>query len=194
MKSVKVRIVGTTALLMHNIDAANPLAPHSAQMAKLHEAKRRKGADTIDILRQIADLEFETGMYYSADNNGPFIPAYVIERCIRAGASLVRKGKDVTRAVQLRGHFVPLDYDGPRTMAELKADHNFRYATMVAIQKAKVLRTRPMFSRWSCRFEMVVDERRVTVAEALSYLTDAGIFEGIGDGRTMHFGRFTVEA
>ena len=87
-----------------------------------------------------------------------------------------------------------LVYDGPQDVAGIVADHNFRYDALVTVNRVKVPKSRAIVRDWSCVVEIglmpgdVIDEKDI-----IKYMTDAGLYCGIGASRTYGFGRFDVQ-
>jgi len=189
MRVLKVKITGTGPLLMHNSQLANPFNKFAQRLAELNVQKKKKGVDKLEILREMADTEWEGGLYYD-DKLGPYVPAEMIRATLIGGARLTRGGKTVERAVFIPKARFKLNYKGPRKLADLRKDENFRDQRMVRVGQVMVLRTRPMFEEWSVEVEIGYNEKAIDGEIIRRYLEDAGAFEGFGDGRSLGFGRF----
>ncbi len=181
---LKVEIVGVSPLLMHNGQLADPLCPHVKAMRKItsKSAKSKTDADHEEASR----IEFMGGLYI--DKGGPIIPGELLEACIRDGARVERKGKDVVAGVWCDA--AKLEYKGPRDPDKLWADKRFMDRRGAKIGKATVQRTRPKFRSWSASFVVNFDSRLVdkdVVVDAIH----AGGRKGLGDYRPK-FGRFDV--
>lgn len=181
--TLSVELIGVLPLLMHNERLANPLDP-AAKKLKVITAKRKK---TDDDLENLSRVEFEGGLYHD-DKIGPFIPSKWILSMIRDGAKITKQGKDATRAIVLTETECPLLYKGPRDIEGLwKA--GFYDRRMVGNQKARVLRTRPRFNKWSLPFTLQFDETVFDRVQIERILTTTGRMVGLGDYRPT-FGRF----
>jgi hypothetical protein len=209
-QELRVRLTGRTPLLMHNVNLVDPQYVHTKEVARLIALKKKKGADTELYDAQIGDAECEGGMYYSdapwhdGFNQipaGPYIPGEWISAGLRDAARLSRKGKTVQGG--LAG--VPCspllyweDFDGkkpgPRNMAALKADERYRLRRVVGVNGSKVVRVRPRFpTPWAVEVTLTHTPYLLSRSDLLEYLTHAGTFTGIGDGRNIGFGRFQVD-
>jgi len=183
---ITVKLIGTLPLLVHSERLANPLDP-AAKKLKAITAKRKK---TDDDLEALSYAEFEGGLYHD-DAIGPYIPVHAILALIRDGAKLTKQGKDATRAILLSDTKIPIQYSGPRDVAGLWKK-GFLDRRMVGNQKARVLRTRPRFEKWSLEFVLQFDESVFDRIQIVSILKTAGRMVGLGDYRPT-FGRFEVE-
>jgi len=57
----------------------------------------------------------------------------------------------------------------------------------------KVWRIRPLLETWKVSFELIDPFGRIRKQDLLELFEYAGVFEGVGDGRKIGFGRFTVK-
>jgi hypothetical protein len=190
MKTIKVKWTGIRPLLMHNglmADPTNPLVRRSKEITS-KGSKKMTDADYEEKNR----LDWEGGLYWDTED-GLIIPSDNIERCIQLGAQKSRIGKDVQAAVFCTAPHVAIDYTGPKDKEKLYADPRFSLRKGVAVNKARVIRIRPMLpTGWSLTFEVEFDESIVNPKSLLKAMTDAGALIGLGDWRPK-FGRFLVE-
>ncbi len=190
-----ITLTGSTPLLMHNSRLADPDDPHTRAIAKVN-AKRNNKTDEDN--REVSRLQFAGGMYYD-HQIGPYLPGPNLIRALRNAGNLVQKnrgGKQIERGFILLAERTPLDYDGPRDIDELWGDGTTPFVDrrMVKIpQGGRVPTTRPIFSRWSATFEFDLDANEIDKDDFASYAEKAGRVEGVGDGRRIGYGRFTVE-
>lgn len=61
-----------------------------------------------------------------------------------------------------------------------------------AASKSKVWRIRPQINEWENTIEIIDPTDRMTEKELRSLLEYAGLIEGVGDARSLNFGRFEV--
>jgi hypothetical protein len=190
MKTIKVKWTGIRPLLMHNglmADPTNPLVRRAKEITS-KGSKKMTDADYEEKNR----LDWEGGLYWDTED-GLIIPSDNIERCIQLGAQKSRIGKDVQAAVFCAAPHVAIDYTGPKDKEKLYADPRFSLRKGVAVNKARVIRIRPMIpTGWSLTFEVEFDESIVNPKSLLKAMTDAGALIGLGDWRPK-FGRFLVE-
>ena len=186
MAVIRFAIKGET-LLMNNIQSANPMFPGAKALKELTGLKKK----TDEILCQISDQEFRNAIYYR-EGIGPYIPGIWLFKCIESGAKKHKLGSKMRQSCIVQETSVPLKYKGPRDIEALVADPYFRLVTAVGVQRAKVMRTRPLFQDWSLEFSVLYDDEDINKNEIITALTDCGKKIGIGDYRP-HYGRFEVE-
>ena len=190
MKQMLVKWTGIRPLVMHNGLMADPTNPLVRRIKEITSKGSKKLTDSDYEERD--RLEIEAGLYYD-EKLGPIIPADNIERCIQLGAQKSRIGKDVQAAVFCTEPIVKLDYEGPRAKEKLLTDQRFQLRKGVAVQKARIIRLRPMFpTGWSITFTLEYDESILNEKNIVKAMEDAGALVGLGDWRPK-FGRFLVE-
>lgn len=185
MKQISVHIRGLQPLLCHSDRGSDPLDPLKREQARF-TGKRKK---TEDDHQEIGRLDWLLGLYTRGDK--PVMPTWNIFACIRDGAKLTKRGKDVTRAVLFDSESTPILYDGPSNIDDLYADKRFVHRCSVGNQKARVIRTRPMFPEWELKFDFLFDESVFNQEDILGILESAGRYIGLGDFRP-RFGRFEI--
>lgn len=181
---VRIELTGTTPLLMHNIQLADPDNPF-VQDIQTFTSKRKK---TEDDRRAIEKLEWYGGLY--ADGRGPIMPTAAVRRCIEQAGIISKQKTAVRRALAFADLAVPLVYDGPRDVDKLWELPEFRDRSMVGIQGKRTVRVRPQFRQWA----LVADAELLTDVLDLDdfqrIVSLAGRAEGLGDNRVNGHGRF----
>jgi len=159
-------------------------------------SKKGRGLKDEEQLEQISRLEFFGGMYLNEEMR-PSIPERSIFAVVRGGARKYKEGKTVEAGLIVAKPFFPILYDGPQTWQELYDYENehgerpFVDVRMVGIQRNKVVRTRPCFlTPWAIEIEVEAIVEVLDPTKMLMYLETAGLQLGIGDGRSMGYGRF----
>lgn len=185
--TIDLKIVSRNALLMHSERGVNVLDPLVKQK-KAITGKRKK---TDEDLAAIARLEWEISLYFD-DDLGPYIPGQNIEACIVEGAKLEKRGKDIARGLNIVEDRIKLDYKGPRELEKLWADPRFNDIRSVGQQQVRIMRCRPIFHEWSCKFTIAYDKEIFDPADLIRIIQKAGKYCGLGDFRR-RFGRFDVE-
>lgn len=198
MKLVEVVIRGVSPLLMHNVRLANPLDRYTKQMGVLNREKKVKNADKEAIAAEMARVEWEGGLYHSEtdrhnDGMGPYLPARNIHQAIHEGAKMTREGPAVREGAYAAAPKFRLEYEGPRTVAELW-EAGFVDQRMVVVGQAKILRTRPIFEQWSATIRFAINPEVCDADRFIEFIRAAGAFKGVGDGHSgiMAMGRFEV--
>jgi hypothetical protein len=149
--------------------------------------KRKK---TEDDHIKLSDMEFQMSLYINEDGR-VFLPSENIEAMLANAAKRSKQGKDAIIAISAEDAI--LEYKGPKDVAGLLADLNFRDIRPVAVQKARIARTRPIFKDWSATLKIHFDESVVNTSDIEKFMKDAGAYIGFGDFRPK-FGRFQVES
>lgn len=186
MKNLKITWKGITPLLMNSCKCVNPLHPISIEKKK-YTSKRTK---TEEDLKIISDLDWEAAAYWK-DDIGMYIPAEAVEATIVNGAKMNRKGTDVQKYCSVTDLYIPLDYGENLTKEQLIADEKYRDVRAVNVQRAKLLRTRPRFEKWSIAFNMRYDENKIDLETIINALENAGAYVGLCDYRP-RYGKFLV--
>jgi hypothetical protein len=183
---VKLRLVGSTPLILHNIRLADPDDPVVRQIAGL-TAKRSSMTDADRL--QVAWLKFLGGLYHD-DEAGPYLPATHIFASIIGAARKTRKGMDVESGVIWLADKAPLEYDGPRDPEKMwdNGGGPFVDRRMVRVGQARVPQVRPIFPDWSAEIEIDYDDSILNLADLRAYCERAGRV-GVGDYRRF-YGRY----
>lgn len=176
-------------LMMHNVRLADPLDRYTKALKALTSNKKKSDEDHIEIGR----MEFEGGLYFDPAI-GPYVPDIWLTAMLVEGARKRKKGKTFEAHVSIPDEKHPLVYDGPRTVDGLwDAGSRFVDRRGVRVQQAKLMRTRPIFRDWKVTFRIQLLECDLNPSDIEAAILDAGPF-GIGDGRPMYAGKFTLES
>lgn len=183
---LRYTLTSSAPLIMHNGQMADPLNYYAQELHKISGKTKKTDADHM----RMAEIEFMAGLYMGED--GPIIPAYVIDAMTVNAAKKSKEGPAAKSSVFCLGH-AQLEYDGPRTADELWADERFRLraAAVVGMGK-KVMRTRPMFGTWSLTATINVEITIVNPERIDEWMRVAGTQVGLGDWRPQH-GRFQAK-
>lgn len=183
----RITIEGTAPLLMHNSRLANPLDPAAKELKRV-TGKRKK---TDDDYAEAARLEHLGGLYLDPDV-GPYIPGDNIWRSLLDAARKHRMGPKIEGGVLVTTDVNPLAYPGPRTAEALWGDENFRHMASVKVQKARLMRCRPIFRQWRTEATGVIDPSVIDLAELAQVAETAGTLIGLGDWRP-RYGRYAAQ-
>ena len=133
-----------------------------------------------------------------------FIESSYIFACLRDGAKYTKKGRGsiqsmVSATLQVTSDRVLVDRHLPENVAELinQTDEPV-YLDVRSVKnpntKGRNVRYRVAASPgWRATFEIMWDKTIVSRNEMQATIIDAGRFSGLGDGRNIGFGRFTIE-
>lgn len=186
MKIVRLRFNGACPLLMHSERGANPL-DKAVQAHKELTSKRQK---TEDDQLAIAWSEYKLAIYHD-EQLGPYIPATNIDRCIQVGAQANKLGKKFAASARCTKDKIKLLYSGPSDVQGLY-DAGYVDVRSVGVQRARVMRVRPLFRSWSVEFDFAYDESELDESNIIIAAETAGRIVGLCDYRP-RFGRFDVE-
>lgn len=184
---VKLQIVGSTPLLMHNIQLADPDNDWAKEIA-VYTAKRKK---TEDDRREIERLEWFGGLY--VEDGRIVMPTGNIRKSFVQAGKISKQGTQVSRALQFADLNVPLAYDGPADLEALYADKAYSNRAAVGISGKRTMRVRPQFVNWAIAAEAELLEEVMDPGDLSRVADRAGKAEGLGDNRVNGYGRFSVE-
>lgn len=184
-KTLKYKLTGSAPLIMHNGQTADPLNKWSKLIKQISSKRAKTDAD----YEEMARLEFMAGLYL--DDNGPVLPAYMIEAAILGGAKKSKEGQASKSGCFCLDH-AHLEYEGPRSADELWNDEEFRFMQNVRIGQSRVPRMRPIFHEWSATVTLNVEDTLINPARVDEWLRASGTQVGLGDWRPQ-YGRFTAE-
>lgn len=183
MNTTKIRITGTTPLIMHNGRLADPLDPFTQALAKL-TCKKQK---TLEDHKAVSKAEWY-GSLYTDDDGRPCLPGEVLEAALVEGAKKFKLGKVAKGGIIVVGNF-PLEYDGPKNIDKLWDHGGYLKRSAVKVQMSRVMRSRPIFPQWTCSFDVLWDPSMLKDEDQLSEIATAAGQSGVGDWRPK-FGRF----
>lgn len=185
MNTTTFTINGITPLIMHNGRLSDPLDEWTQALAKL-TSKRKK---TIDDHKAVSKTEWFGGLYID-DDGTPCLPGEVIEASLVEGAKKYKLGKASKGGLVVVGNF-KLKYDGPKTAEKLWEHGGFLKRASVKVGTARVIRSRPIFPEWSCKFSVMWDPSLISDEDTLREIVESAGQSGICDWRPK-FGRFQV--
>jgi hypothetical protein len=186
MIKFSITLEGTNALLMHSARLSNPLDPMAKAMKKISGKRAKTDEDHLELAR----LEHGGSLYFD-DEVGPYLPSDNIWRSLLDGGKKHKLGVKVKEGITFTTDVNPLHYKGPRTVAGLWGDENFRHTASVKVGMARVTRTRPMFAQWVTEAEGILDPNILDFDDLKMIADTAGSVIGIGDWRP-RYGRYTA--
>jgi hypothetical protein len=185
VESIRLRLIGTKRLLMHNGRLADPLDPITKDLTRLTLKRPRTEADHFEISR----VEWFGGLWL---NDGkPCIPCEALMATFVQAAKIRRKSSEAKVGLIVEDH-AALIYDGPTDMDELWKDKSFRLRTGVKLRGARTMRTRPCFENWSVEFTAYFFPSLFDRQSVIDLYVVAGFMKGLGDWRPQH-GNFSVQ-
>lgn len=188
MELLKIKVLGTSPLLMHRDTFADPLKPATIAHKQL-TSKRKK---TEDDHQAIARSEYVSSLYWHAAD-GIFVPGQNFDSAFFEGAKLQKLGVRWKRGALVVEDRVRLAFDGPSSPDALWDDKRFVDCRGVKIGASKVMRYRPIFLEWAAELTVQINTDVLDPVEAKKAMADAGALIGVCDYRP-RFGRFSVAA
>jgi hypothetical protein len=188
---VTLELTGTTALLCHNVQLADPDNQFVREMKVLTAKKTNK---TEDDRRAVERLEWYGGLYSVNGINGPVLPTANLRKCLNEAAKVTRQGKQVERSLLFLDLHVPIIFDGSRDIDELYAQPAHHNRASVRVGTGRVMRVRPCFPHWAIVANAELLEDVMDLIDLIRILERAGLVEGLGDNRRNGYGRFVGKA
>lgn len=189
MIEVRISLVGTSPLLMHNVTLADQDCEPAKAWAQISAKRKKTEKDRADIAR----IEWFAGLYLAPGVEGPVLPTKNILRSLVDGGKVTRQGVVVTRALTPLDMFSPLAYEGPRDPQALWDSGRFIDRSVVNVGKSKVVRTRPRFDSWAVVADFFLQEDLLGVESLDQIAYTAGRGSGLGDNRINGFGRYRAK-
>jgi len=187
LQSVDFKIVGVSPLLMHNGQLANPLNKFTKQL-KAVSGKRKK---TDEDFAEMSRIEWHAGLY-TDESEKLILPSTLLEAAIANGAKQSKLGKAFKSSVFVNEDAalnIGVDY---KKASDLWGREEFVDVRAVVIGRVRIMRTRPVFRRWSCTIQVLFDDEQVNLENVQRAVEDTGTKVGLGDFRPK-FGRFDVQ-
>jgi hypothetical protein len=172
----------TNPLVIHNSRLSIPTDPFAEQLSRITSkpSKQRTHEDHVEMSR----VEWEGGLYWDEDI-GPFVPTSYAMTTLWQSAKLTRDGEGLRRAVTLLGDNdggrLAIDYEGPRDVAGMWADDQFRLVMSLPQGRVRVTRTRPRFVPWQLRMTVLLEEALMNPSVFEEIAVRAGRLIGIGE-------------
>ena len=202
MERIEFTIKGQSALMMHNIQLANPLNKYVKELKPLTSKRNKTDAD----LEEISRIEWEGGLYM--ENGKVVIPAKCLNATFFAAAKKRKNGPKWRTGAIFDKDFYYLEYPGPKINVTVNGNIPnpeldkfyglYANQDMVRVGGSGVLRTRPIFTSWSCDVCILYDEGILDERTLRQTAVDAGYLIGLMERRPNSpnggtFGRFEPE-
>lgn len=186
MEQLRIRITGTSPLMMHADTLANPLNTAT----KLHKEMTGKRKKTEDDHLAIAKSEFISGCYWSPET-GFYVPGANLDATFLGGAKLQKLGVHWKRGALVLENHVKLLHDGPGTPDALWESPSNVDCRGVKVGSSKIMRYRPIFMSWAAELTVAINVDVLDLQEARKAIEDGGALIGTCEYRP-RFGRFEV--
>jgi len=186
-QELTVNLSGLSPLLMHCGQMSDPLNDFTIRMKAISKLRNK----TDEHHEQMARIEWEAGLYLN-DKGAPCIPGENIESMFIAAAKKQKMGPQAKAGIICDGNFAVV-FDGPKGIEALYEDGRFSDRRSVCIQRARIMRTRPIFYDWQLKFKINYLPDQFEKSQVAEILDIAGRVIGLGDYRP-RFGRFLVDS
>jgi len=204
MDSSRIKIRGLApGMLQHSIDGGFLPSAAKTRMDEINSMSP-KAKKLPEIVAERERCEWLLGAYRD-DRDMPALPSRVIRASIWTAAKLTKDGKRVQRGVQVSNvEFTVLGGEGKTIRELIDVTHTgpdgdqigtYWHRAVVAVQRQRVMRIRPLFPRWEAAFDVQFDTTIVDKATLMSWIESAGRTIGVGDWRPDtggEHGRFEV--
>lgn len=189
----RVRLIGTTGLVLDNIASADPDSEIFREIKAITDKKEMTAED-----RQRKDwLAYHGALYVDGDR--VMLPWANILRALRSGANLVGgamlSGKAASGIASAATDF-EIEHDGPKP-DRLYDDPRFRLSKMVnknpSGKKAMIMTVRPIFPQWEVNFGLTVLNEVIGWDQFKRVFEMTGEAVGVGNARRLGYGRFATE-
>jgi hypothetical protein len=192
-----VRLESTRPLIMHRGNLADSFDPWARRIKEISSKRKKTDEDAAELQKR----EFLGSMYYDPEI-GIYIPSENVRACIVEGARVSKLGVQAETGIEVIAYgkneaAIPFEYEGPKDPEKLwnsrKKDgsSDFIFTRGVRVSQARIMRTRPRFSKWAVDFILEIDTELLNPDQAIQAMVHAGSRKGLGDWRP-RYGRFTV--
>lgn len=198
LKNYSVHLKSLSPFVMHNDTLVNPLHPLKKKLSEISGLRNKQDEHYL----AMAKIEWESGLYYD-DEIGLYLSSKMIGGCIKSSARKEKKGKDTKAIIIDCFPGTPLIGYEKMTPEKLwnvrnkKNEQVYVFTEAVKVQRAKIMRTRPIFNNWEVKFNLILNTEILSENEVVRIIERAGIEYGVGELRpelaTGICGRFKLE-
>ena len=183
MKKVRsYQLTGVVPLLMHCGQLADPLNRWTKAIKEISGKRMKTEADQ----EEMAKLEWMGSLYL--ENGKPCIPGIAMQATLINAAKQQKKGPKAKAGLVCETNFA-LTYDGPLDPGLLWEDERFRDRTAMVVQRARVMRTRPIFFPWGATIDVAYNDEMLNAADIDAFVKIGGDTIGLLESRP-RFGRY----
>jgi hypothetical protein len=175
-------------MMQHNTRLANPLDTE----AKKHKEVSGKRKKTDEDHEWLAWHEWIMSLYLDEDQK-VILPARVIQATIENGAKDFRKGIQFKSSFNVVDDAKLINPDNGRqyTLKEIEDKEKFIDCRIVVVKGNRIMRTRPIFNRWTVEFDAEFLPETISIGEVKNAIENAGKYKGFGDYRP-RYGKFQI--
>lgn len=184
-KEATFQLKGQAPLIHHNGHLADPMCEFALAIKKISGKRKKTEAD----YEEMGRLEFRGSLYMG--ENGPILPADCIEATLVNAAKKNREGQ-LAKAGMFCDLNADLIYDGPTDPDELWENPSHVFRKLVSVQRAKVVRTRPIFPKWEATIVVSFEDTIVSQRQVEEWVNIGGQQVGLLEWRP-RYGRYMAK-
>lgn len=189
MLNLQFHLQGVSPLILHNIEASDPLNEWSKQLSKISSKKKKTEEDHAEMER----IQWFSGLYTDHYIKGVVMPTKCLRKAFIVGARARKLGKHVERGLKFHDMAVPIIHNGPNDFEKLHQNSSYHSRESVKIGNSRIMRVRPKFSKWEIQANASLDTDLMDLDELQNIAEYTGRIEGLCDNRINGFGRFQVK-
>lgn len=189
--------------MLHNVELANPLAP-TVRLIKQYSKKRTKTDEDHLVLSQLEwlgglylsdpleDIEISNDQVVPVGGGQIILPSHGLEAAISSAAKKFKLGKTVAAAVMVPEDAV-LKFPGDKQpISELMKSSRHVDVRAVSVNRARIMRSRPVFPNWSATFDLQYLPDQISLQQIDDVLSMGGRVVGCFEYRPK-FGSYSHE-
>ena len=189
MLNLQFHLQGTAPLILHNIEAADPLNEWSKQLSKISSKKKKTEEDHAEMER----IQWFSGLYTDPFIKGPVMPTKCLRKAFIVGGRARKLGRHIERGLKFHDMAVSIIHDGPNDFDELFKNNYYHSRESVKVNNSRIIRVRPKFPKWQIIADASLDTDILDLDELQSVIEYTGRIEGLADNRINGFGRFEAK-
>lgn len=184
LKRYEIHLKGISPFVQNCDTLANPLHPTTKQLKEITSLKTKMDEHHL----AIAKLQWRASLYYDEDL-GVYLSSKMIIGCLRASARKEKKGLHMKALIVdcvLGTPLLPYRDMSPEKLWSLKNKKDEQihvFTESVNVQRAKTMRTRPIFNNWEVKFEALLNTEILSEIELKRIIERAGFEYGFGELR-----------
>ena len=198
IKKIDITIEGITPLIMHNDTLCNPLHPITKKMKEISGVRKKTDEHHLAMAR----IEWGSS-FYEDKELGIYMPTKSIFATIKSAAKKSKQGKVIVNAINF-SHAIGFPLNGlkgqtsDKLWKKINAEglQPYVFCESVTVGRAKIMRTRPIFHKWSVDFDVMLDTEVLTIEDFKSFCEIAGSQCGLCEHRPEKgngsYGRFEL--
>jgi hypothetical protein len=171
-KTIRLKIKGTTNLLMEKMD-----------MDVVEAYNKKKAKKMVDKDERLEEDKIGDKIHYTEDGNIGFPVSGFAKGIVEVAPYIEGLDKKMVRgSIRILGNIVPINYK--------KQTINVAWGKSSGITKAPRKIVRPEFHDWSCTLDVMFNESNISIEQIVNLFNWAGFQQGLGSWRPEKSGSF----